>query len=300
MTSTNPKTYDSVPSRKVAFLGLGVMGFPMAGHLAKAGHSVTVYNRSPAKAEAWVAEFGGKSAATPREAAAGAEIVFCCVGNDDDLRSVVLGDDGAFAGMAKGTVFVDHTTASADVARELAALAVEHGLQFIDAPVSGGQAGAQNGALTVMCGGDSATFDTIKPAATAFSRAITLLGASGSGQLAKMVNQICIAGVVQGLSEAVAFGQRAGLDMEAVLGVISKGAAQSWQMENRGKTMIEGKFDFGFAVDWMRKDLGLVLGEANRNGARLPMTALVDQFYADVQQAGGARWDTSSLITRLK
>ena len=300
MTSINPKTYDSVPSRKVAFLGLGVMGFPMAGHLAKAGHSVTVYNRSPAKAEAWAAEFGGKSAATPREAAAGAEIVFCCVGNDDDLRSVVLGDDGAFAGMAKGTVFVDHTTASADVARELAALAVEHGLQFIDAPVSGGQAGAQNGALTVMCGGDSATFDTIKPAATAFSRAITLLGASGSGQLAKMVNQICIAGVVQGLSEAVAFGQRAGLDMEAVLGVISKGAAQSWQMENRGKTMIEGKFDFGFAVDWMRKDLGLVLGEANRNGARLPMTALVDQFYADVQQAGGARWDTSSLITRLK
>ena len=300
MTSTNPKTYDSVPSRKVAFLGLGVMGFPMAGHLAKAGHSVTVYNRSPAKAEAWVAEFGGKSAATPREAAAGAEIVFCCVGNDDDLRSVVLGDDGAFAGMAKGTVFVDHTTASADVARELAALAVEHGLQFIDAPVSGGQAGAQNGALTVMCGGDSATFDTIKPAATAFSRAITLLGASGSGQLAKMVNQICIAGVVQGLSEAVAFGQRAGLDMEAVLGVISKGAAQSWQMENRGKTMIEGTFDFGFAVDRMRKDLGLVLGEANRNGARLPMTALVDQFYADVQQAGGARWDTSSLITRLK
>ena len=300
MTSTNPKTYDSVPSRKVAFLGLGVMGFPMAGHLAKAGHSVTVYNRSPAKAEAWAAEFGGKSAATPREAAAGAEIVFCCVGNDDDLRSVVLGDDGAFAGMAKNTVFVDHTTASADVARELAALAVEHGLQFIDAPVSGGQAGAQNGALTVMCGGDSATFEGIKPAATAFSRAITLLGASGSGQLAKMVNQICIAGVVQGLSEAVAFGQRAGLDMEAVLGVISKGAAQSWQMENRGKTMIEGKFDFGFAVDWMRKDLGLVLGEANRNGARLPMTALVDQFYADVQQAGGARWDTSSLITRLK
>ena len=300
MTSTNPKTYDSVPSRKVAFLGLGVMGFPMAGHLAKAGHAVTVYNRSPAKAQAWAAEFGGRSAATPREAADGAEIVFCCVGNDDDLRSVVLGDDGAFAGMAKGAVFVDHTTASADVARELAALAIEHGLQFIDAPVSGGQAGAQNGALTVMCGGDAATFDAIKPAAGAFSRAITLLGASGSGQLAKMVNQICIAGVVQGLSEAIAFGQRAGLDMEAVLGVISKGAAQSWQMENRGKTMIEGKFDFGFAVDWMRKDLGLVLGEANRNGARLPMTALVDQFYADVQQSGGARWDTSSLITRLK
>jgi 3-hydroxyisobutyrate dehydrogenase-like beta-hydroxyacid dehydrogenase len=300
MTSTNPKTYDTVPSRKVAFLGLGVMGFPMAGHLAKAGHGVTVYNRSPAKAQAWVAEFGGKSAATPREAAGGAEIVFCCVGNDDDLRSVVLGDDGAFAGMAEGTVFVDHTTASADVARELAALAQERGLRFIDAPVSGGQAGAQNGALTVMCGGDASTFDAIRPAATAFSRAITLLGESGSGQLAKMVNQICIAGVVQGLSEAIAFGQRAGLDMEAVLGVISKGAAQSWQMENRGKTMIEGKFDFGFAVDWMRKDLGLVLDEANRNGARLPMTALVDQFYADVQQAGGARWDTSSLITRLK
>ena len=300
MISLNPKTYDSVPSRKVAFLGLGVMGFPMAGHLAKAGHSVTVYNRSAAKADAWSAEFGGQSAPTPREAAAGAEMVFCCVGNDDDLRSVVLGDDGAFAGMSKNAVFVDHTTASADVARELSKIALDHGLQFIDAPVSGGQAGAQNGLLTVMCGGDSATFDAVKPVAMAFSRAVTLLGDSGAGQLAKMVNQICIAGLVQGLSEAIAFGMRAGLDMEAVLGVISKGAAQSWQMENRGKTMIDGKFDYGFAVDWMRKDLGLVLDEAKRNGARLPVTALVDQFYADVQQAGGARYDTSSLITRLK
>ena len=300
MSSLNPKTYDSVPSRKVAFLGLGVMGFPMAGHLAQAGHSVTVYNRSPAKSAAWATEFGGRSAATPREAAAGAEIVFCCVGNDDDLRSVVLGDDGAFAGMARGAVFVDHTTASADVARELSKAALERGLQFIDAPVSGGQAGAQNGALTVMCGGDAATFVQVQPVATAFARAVTLLGESGAGQLAKMVNQICIAGLVQGLSEAIAFGQRAGLDMEAVLGVISKGAAQSWQMENRGKTMIQGKFDYGFAVDWMRKDLGLVLDEAKRNGARVPVTALVDQFYADVQQAGGARWDTSSLITRLR
>ena len=300
MSSLNPKTYDSVPSRQVAFLGLGVMGFPMAGHLAKAGHRVTVYNRSAAKAAAWSAEFGGKSAPTPREAAAGAEIVFCCVGNDDDLRSVVLGDDGAFAGMSKNAVFVDHTTASADVARELSKIALDRGLQFIDAPVSGGQAGAQNGLLTVMCGGDSATFDAVKPIAMAFSRAVTLLGDSGAGQLAKMVNQICIAGLVQGLSEAIAFGMRAGLDMEAVLEVISKGAAQSWQMENRGKTMIAGKFDYGFAVDWMRKDLGLVLDEAKRNGARLPVTALVDQFYADVQQAGGARYDTSSLITRLK
>ena len=299
MSSLNPKTYDSVPSRQVAFLGLGVMGFPMAGHLAKAGHHVTVYNRSAAKSAAWAAEFGGKSAPTPREAAAGAEIVFCCVGNDDDLRSVVLGDDGAFAGMSKNAVFVDHTTASADVARELSKIALDRGLQFIDAPVSGGQAGAQNGLLTVMCGGDSATFDAVKPIAMAFSRAVTLLGDSGAGQLAKMVNQICIAGLVQGLSEAIAFGMRAGLDMEAVLEVISKGAAQSWQMENRGKTMIAGKFDYGFAVDWMRKDLGLVLDEAKRNGARLPVTALVDQFYADVQQMGGQRWDTSSLIKRL-
>ncbi|MDQ0044832.1 MULTISPECIES: NAD(P)-dependent oxidoreductase [Variovorax] len=302
MSSINTRTYESIPSQTVAFLGLGVMGGPMAGHLAKAGHSVTVYNRTAAKAEAWAAEFGppGRHAATPREAAAGADIVFCCVGNDDDLRSVVLGDDGAFAGMKKGAVLVDHTTASADVARELSKAAEALGLHFIDAPVSGGQAGAQNGALTVMCGGDAAAFERIKPVAAAFSRAVTLLGKSGAGQLAKMVNQIAIAGLVQGLSEAIAFGQRAGLDMEAVLGVIGKGAAQSWQMDNRGKTMIDGKFDYGFAVDWMRKDLGLVLDEAKRNGARVPVTALVDQFYADVQQAGGRRWDTSSLIIRLK
>ena len=307
MTSLNPKTYSPVPSRKVAFLGLGVMGYPMAGHLALAGHDVTVYNRTAAKSADWQKEIAAAGAqgalahaATPREAAAGADIVFCCVGNDDDLRSVVLGADGAFAGMKKGSVFVDHTTASADVARELSKAAKDAGLQFIDAPVSGGQAGAQNGALTVMCGGDAKTFADVQPVIDAFARAVTLLGESGAGQLAKMVNQICIAGLVQGLSEAIAFGQRAGLDMEAVLGVISKGAAQSWQMENRGKTMIAGKFDYGFAVDWMRKDLGLVLDEAKRNGARLPVTALVDQFYADVQQAGGTRWDTSSLITRLK
>jgi 3-hydroxyisobutyrate dehydrogenase/2-hydroxy-3-oxopropionate reductase len=300
MSSTNPKTYESTSPRTVAFLGLGVMGLPMAGHLALAGHHVTVYNRSAAKAAAWVTEFGGKSAATPREAAAGVDIVFCCVGNDDDLRSVTLGADGAFAGMKPGAVFVDHTTASADVARELYTAAKNLGLQFVDAPVSGGQAGAQNGMLTVMCGGDAAAFDAAKPAAMAFARAFTLLGAAGSGQLAKMVNQICIAGLVQGLSEAIAFGQKAGLDMEQVLDVIGKGAAQSWQMDNRGKTMIAGKFDFGFAVDWMRKDLGLVLDEAKRNGARLPVTALVDQFYADVQAMGGQRWDTSSLIKRLK
>ena len=299
MSSTNPKTYDSTPSRRVAFLGLGVMGLPMAGHLALAGHEVTVYNRNAAKAQAWVAEFGGRSAATPREAAAACDIVFCCVGNDDDLRSVALGADGAFAGMQPGTVFVDHTTASATVARELDTKARSCGLQFIDAPVSGGQAGAQNGMLTVMCGGDAVPFETVKPVAMAFSRACALLGASGAGQLAKMVNQICIAGLVQGLSEAIAFGQKAGLDMEQVLDVIGKGAAQSWQMDNRGKTMIAGKFEFGFAVDWMRKDLGLVLDEARRNGARLPTTALVDQFYADVQALGGNRWDTSSLIKRL-
>jgi 3-hydroxyisobutyrate dehydrogenase len=300
MASTNPRSYTPTASKKVAFLGLGVMGFPMAGHLALAGHEVTVYNRSPAKAQAWCQEFKGRSAATPREAAQGADIVFCCVGNDDDLRSVVLGADGALAGMREGAVFVDHTTASANVARELEAEAHKAKLQFIDAPVSGGQAGAQNGMLTVMCGGQADAFAAIEPVAQAFSRSILLLGDSGSGQLAKMVNQICIAGLVQGLSEAIAFGQKAGLDMEQVLDVISKGAAQSWQMENRGKTMVAGKFDFGFAVDWMRKDLGLVLDEAKRNGARLPVTALVDQFYADVQQAGGQRWDTSSLITRLK
>ena len=302
MSSITPRTYESVPAQTVAFLGLGVMGGPMAGHLAKAGHTVTVYNRTEAKAAAWVGEFGapGRHAATPREAAAGADIVFCCVGNDDDLRSVVLGDDGAFAGMKKDAVFVDHTTASADVARELSKAAEALGLHFVDAPVSGGQAGAQNGALTVMCGGDAAAFERIRPVALAFSRAVTLLGESGAGQLAKMVNQIAIAGLVQGLSEAIAFGQRAGLDMNAVLEVIGKGAAQSWQMDNRGKTMIEDRFDFGFAVDWMRKDLGIVLEEARANGAKLPLTALVDQFYADVQAMGGKRWDTSSLLARLQ
>ena len=296
------KTYATVPSHKVAFLGLGVMGYPMAGHLARAGHSVTVYNRTAAKAAQWVAEYGGASAATPAAAASGADIVFCCVGNDDDLRSVVVGDGsvGAFSGLKAGAIFVDHTTASADIARELSALAASKGVGFIDAPVSGGQAGAVNGTLTVMCGGTQSSFDTIAPVAAAFAQAVTLLGASGSGQLAKMVNQIAIAGLVQGLSEAIAFGQRAGLDMNAVLAVIGKGAAQSWQMDNRGKTMVERKFEFGFAVDWMRKDLGLVLDEAKRNGALLPVTALVDQFYADVQQAGGRRWDTSSLITRLR
>ena len=293
------KQYEATPSRKVAFLGLGVMGGPMAGHLAAAGHQVTVYNRTAAKAQAWVEKNGGRAAATPRVAAEGAEIVFACVGNDADLRSVVTGDDGAFAGMARGAIFVDHTTASADVARELHALAKTRGLHFVDAPVSGGEAGAVNGLLTVMCGGDAGPFDAMKPVAMAFAKAVTLLGESGAGQLAKMVNQICIAGVVQGLSEAIAFGQRAGLDMPAVLDVIGKGAAQSWQMDNRGKTMVQDKFDFGFAVDWMRKDLGLVLDEARRNGARLPLTALVDQFYAEVQNRGGGRWDTSSLIRLL-
>ena len=304
MPSTNPRSYESIASRKVAFLGLGVMGYPMAGHLALAGHEVTVYNRTAAKAVAWCEEFAAtpapRSAATPREAATGADIVFCCVGNDDDLRSVTLGSDGAFAGMKPGAIFVDHTTASAEVARELYAAAKAQGLQFVDAPVSGGQAGAQNGMLTVMCGGDADAFATVQPVGMAFSRAFTLLGPSGAGQLAKMVNQICIAGLVQGLSEAIAFGQNAGLDMKQVLDVIGKGAAQSWQMDNRGKTMVDDKFDFGFAVDWMRKDLGLVLDEAKRNGSRLPVTALVDQFYADVQKMGGNRWDTSSLIKRLK
>jgi 3-hydroxyisobutyrate dehydrogenase len=300
MSSIAPKTYESFAPKKVAFLGLGVMGFPMAGHLARAGHSVTVYNRSPAKAHAWVAEFAGAAKATPREASMGADIVFACVGNDDDLRSITLGADGAFAGMLPGAVFVDHTTASADVARELYTAAKNLGLAFVDAPVSGGQAGAQNGMLTVMCGGDAPAFDAVQPVGMAFSRAFTLLGASGAGQLAKMVNQICIAGLVQGLSEAIAFGQKAGLDMNQVLDVIGKGAAQSWQLDNRGKTMVADKFDFGFAVDWMRKDLGLVLDEARRNGARLPVTALVDQFYADVQAAGGNRLDTSSLIKRLR
>jgi 3-hydroxyisobutyrate dehydrogenase len=294
------RSYDPVTPHTVAFLGMGVMGAPMAGHLARAGHAVTVYNRSTEKAQAWAKEYGGRAAATPREAAAGAQIVFACVGNDDDLRSVVLGPDGAFAGMAKGALFVDHTTASAEVARELFAQARTLGLDFIDAPVSGGQAGAVNGQLTVMCGGESAAFERAKPVAMAFSKAFTLIGAPGAGQLAKMVNQICIAGVVQGLSEAIHFGQSAGLDMKLVLEVIGKGAAQSWQMDNRGKTMVDDQFEFGFAVDWMRKDLGLCLAESRRNGASLPVTALVDQFYGDVQKMGGARWDTSSLIRRLK
>jgi 3-hydroxyisobutyrate dehydrogenase-like beta-hydroxyacid dehydrogenase len=299
VASINAKTYESSPSTRVAFLGLGVMGFPMAGHLAKAGHQVTVYNRSAAKAQAWVSEFGGKSAATPKAAAQEADIVFCCVGNDQDLASVVLGDNGAFAGMKKGALFVDHTTASAKIARELAAEAQKLGLTFLDAPVSGGQAGAVNGLLTVMVGGDQARFDQAKPVAMAFSRAFTRIGDSGAGQLAKMVNQICIAGLVQGLSEGIAFGQKAGIDMKLVLEVIGKGAAQSWQMDNRGATMVDDKFDFGFAVDWMRKDLGLCLEESKINGAKLPVTALVDQFYADVQSMGGSRWDTSSLIKRL-
>jgi 3-hydroxyisobutyrate dehydrogenase len=310
MSSINTKSYESVAPQKLAFLCLGVMGYPMAGHLVKAGHQVTVYNRSATKSEAFCAEFmSAKRALSPKDACAHADIIYCCAGNDDDLRSVVLGEDlgagrrgdqGAFAGMKPGAIFVDHTTASADVARELYAAAKSLGLQFLDAPVSGGQAGAQNGLLTVMCGGDQAAFDAAKPAALAFSRAFTRMGEAGAGQLTKMVNQICIAGLVQGLSEAIAFGQKAGLDVNLVLDVIGKGAAQSWQLDNRGKTMVADKFDFGFAVDWMRKDLGLVLNEAKKNGARLPVTALVDQFYADVQQMGGNRWDTSSLIKRLR
>ena len=300
MSTSNPKTYAPIAAHDVAFLGLGVMGLPMAGHLARAGHRVTVYNRSPAKMQAWVTEYGGKSAPTPRAAAAGASIVFACVGNDDDLRSVTLGADGAFEGMSAGAVFADHTTASAAVARELYAQAKQRGLAFIDAPVSGGQAGAVSGALTVMCGGDAAPFENMQPVAMAFAKAVTRIGESGAGQLTKMVNQTCIAGLIQGLAEGIAFGQRAGLDMKLVLEVIGKGAAQSWQLDNRGPTMIEDKFDFGFAVDWMRKDLGLVLDEARRNGAKLPVTALVDQFYADVQTMGGQRWDSSSLMRRLK
>ena len=301
MPSINTRTYETIAPQKVAFLGLGVMGYPMAGHLAAAGHQVCVYNRTATKSIAFCAEFKGAThGLTPGSAVADADIVFCCVGNDDDLRSVVLGQEGALAGMKPGAVLVDHTTASANVARELHAAAQDMGLHFVDAPVSGGQAGAQNGALTVMCGGDFAAFDAAKPVGMAFSKAFTLMGTSGAGQLTKMVNQICIAGLVQGLSEAVAFGQKAGLDVNQVLDVIGKGAAQSWQLDNRGKTMVADKFDFGFAVDWMRKDLGLVLDEAKRNGARLPVTALVDQFYADVQALGGQRWDTSSLVKRLR
>ena len=286
---------------KIAFIGLGVMGYPMAGHLrVKGGHEVTVYNRTSAKAQAWAAQFGGRAVATPREAALGQDVVFACVGNDDDLRQVTIGPDGAFAGMAAGAIFVDHTTASADVARELHAAASAAGFGFIDAPVSGGQAGAENGVLTVMCGGDAPVYAQAEPVIAAFARACRLMGPSGAGQLTKMVNQICIGGLVQALAEGVHFAQAAGLDVEAVIEVISKGAAQSWQMENRYRTMNEGKFDFGFAVDWMRKDLSICLEEARRNGAQLPVTALVDQFYAEVQKLGGARWDTSSLLARLK
>jgi 3-hydroxyisobutyrate dehydrogenase len=285
---------------KVAFLGLGVMGYPMAGHLKnKGGHDLTVYNRTAAKAEKWAAQHGGKHAATPKEAAAGQDFVMCCVGNDNDLRSVTLGGDGAFAGMPKGAVFVDHTTASAEIARELATEAKTRGFGFVDAPVSGGQAGAENGALTVMCGGEGEPYARAEKVIAAYARMCKLLGPVGSGQLTKMVNQICIAGLVQGLAEGIHFAKKAGLDVEAVIETISKGAAQSWQMENRYKTMMAGKFDFGFAVDWMRKDMSICLGEARKNGANLPVTALVDQFYSEVQKMGGKRWDTSSLIARL-
>jgi len=285
---------------KVAFIGLGVMGFPMAGHLKnKGGHEVTVYNRTAAKAEQWAKQYGGKTAPTPKAAALGQDFVMACVGNDNDLREVTLGKDGAFQGMGKGTTFVDHTTASAEIARELYDAGKKAGFNFIDAPVSGGQAGAENGVLTVMCGGDEAVFNKAKPVIDAYARACNLMGSPGSGQLAKMVNQICIAGLVQGLSEGIHFAKKAGLDIEKLIATISKGAAQSWQMENRYKTMMANKYDFGFAVDWMRKDLGICLGEARKNGASLPVTALVDQFYAEVQKMGGRRWDTSSLLARL-
>jgi len=285
---------------KVAFVGLGVMGYPMAGHLkAKGGHEVTVYNRTAAKAEKWVGQYGGKHAPTPKQAAEGKEFIFACVGNDNDLREVMLGNNGIFAGVGKGAVVVDHTTASAEIARELYAEAKQRGFDFVDAPVSGGQAGAENGVLTVMCGGDAAPFAKAEKVIAAYARACNLLGPVGSGQLAKMVNQICIAGAVQGLAEGLHFAMKAGLDIEKLIATISKGAAQSWQMENRYKTMVAGKFDFGFAVDWMRKDLGICLSEARRNGAHLPVSALVDQFYSEVQAMGGKRWDTSSLIALL-
>jgi 3-hydroxyisobutyrate dehydrogenase len=286
---------------KVAFLGLGVMGYPMAGHLKnKGGHEVTVYNRTATKAEKWVAQYGGKSAPTPKAAAEGQDFVMACVGNDNDLREVTLGANGGFAGVGKGAVFVDHTTASAEIARELYAEAKKRGFDFIDAPVSGGQAGAENGALTVMCGGDAEPYGRAEQVITAYARMCRLIGGSGAGQLTKMVNQICIAGLVEGLAEGIHFAKKAGLDVEAVIQTISKGAAQSWQMENRYKTMNDGKFDFGFAVDWMRKDLSICISEARRNGAHLPVTALVDQFYSEVQKMGGRRWDTSSLIARLE
>lgn len=287
-------------AEKAAFIGLGVMGYPMAGYLQQKGYETCVYNRTSSKADDWVAKYGGSSAATPREAAAGADFVMVCVGNDDDLRGVTLGDDGAFAGMKAGAIMVDHTTASADVARELAAIAAEKNFGFVDAPVSGGQAGAENGVLTVMCGGSEADFGNARPAIDSYARACERLGDVGAGQLAKMVNQICIAGVVQGLSEALFFAEKAGLDGRAVVDVISKGAAQSWQMENRYETMIDDKMDYGFAVDWMRKDLGICLQQARSLGTTLPLASLVDQFYADVQSMGGGRWDTSSLIRRLR
>jgi 3-hydroxyisobutyrate dehydrogenase len=285
---------------KLAFIGLGVMGFPMAGHLAAKGHEVCVYNRTPSKAADWAKRHGGRTADTPKAAAADAEIVFACVGNDDDLRAVTVGPEGAFAGMRTGSLFVDHTTASAGVARDLGAKAREMGLGFIDAPVSGGQAGAENGALTVMCGGDRADYSRAEPVIAAYAKSCRLMGASGAGQLTKMVNQICIAGLVEALAEGLHFAGKAGLDAQAVIDVISKGAAQSWQMENRSATMIAGKYEFGFAVDWMRKDLSICLDEARRNGAHLPVTALVDQFYSEVQKAGGGRYDTSSLLKRLE
>jgi len=287
-------------AKKTAFLGLGVMGFPMAGHLAKAGHAVTVYNRSAGKAAQWVEKHGGKTAATPAAAAAGMDLVMLCVGNDDDVRAVTLGQDGALAAMKRGAILVDHTTASATVARELYAAAKARGVGFLDAPVSGGQAGAENGKLTIMVGGDPDTFAVAEPVLACYARAVTLMGKAGSGQLTKMVNQICIAGLVQGLSEGNNFGMRAGLNIEQVLDVIGKGAAQSWQMDNRGKTMAADKFDFGFAVDWMRKDLAICAAEARSNGAALPATALIDQFYARIQTRGGGRWDTSSLIRLLR
>ena len=286
---------------KVAFVGLGVMGYPMAGHLTtKAGHEVTVFNRTAAKADKWVAQYGGKGAPTPKAASEGQDFIMACVGNDNDVREVMLGSDGIFAGARKGAIVVDHTTASAEIARELYAEAKSRGFNFVDAPVSGGQAGAENGVLTVMCGGDLAPFASAEKVIAAYARACNLIGASGSGQLAKMANQICIAGVVQGLAEALHFAQKADLDIEKLIATISKGAAQSWQMENRYKTMAAGKFDFGFAVDWMRKDLAICLAEARRNGAHLPVSALVDQFYSEVQKMGGRRWDTSSLIALLQ
>ena len=285
---------------KVAFAGLGVMGYPMAGHLAKGGHDVTVFNRNPAKAEAWVKEYGGKAAATPAAAAEGADFVFCCVGNDDDVREVIAGPNGVLSGMDAGGVLVDHTTASADVARDMAELAAEKGVKFLDAPVSGGQAGAVNGVLTIMIGGDEEAFEQARPIMEAYGRMMALMGPSGSGQLTKMMNQMCIAGVVQGLAEALDFGQRAGIDGERAIEVISKGAAQSWQMENRYQTMLKGEFDFGFAVDWMRKDIAICVAEASRNGAQLPMTRMVDGFYEQIQQRGGGRWDTSCLIDLLQ